>query len=130
MALVAKGGLILAYIVMNSFALKLQRRNEDVYGNTWVVYVEREKRFVDDLAERNGFVNRGEIAGFPGHFLLEHKTLRKRRVRRDAPQHTNSLLREPFVKFARQQKVLRRTKRGYFSDPYYKDQWYLNNSGK
>lgn len=130
MALVAKGGLILAYIVMNSFALKLQRRNEDVYGNTWVVYVEREKRFVDDLAERNGFVNRGEIAGFPGHFLLEHKTLRKRRVRRDAPEHTNSLLREPLVKFARQQKVLRRTKRGYFSDPYYKDQWYLNNSGQ
>ena len=120
MAFVAKGGLILAYLVFNSFALKLQRRNEDVYGNTWVVYVEREKRFVDELAEKNGFVNRGEISGFPGHFLFEHKTLGKRRVRRGAPQHTNSLLREPFVKFARQQKVLRRTKRGYFLDPYIK----------
>ena len=130
MAFVAKGGLLLACIVLNSVALKPQPRSGDVYGNSWVVYVEREKRFVDDLAERNGFINRGEIAGFAGHYLLEHKTLTRRRFRRDSPQHTGNLLRDPHVNFALQQKVLRRTKRGYFLDPYYKDQWYLNNSGK
>lgn len=131
MAFAAKGGLILACIVLNCVALKpLHRQRRDVYGNTWVVYVEREKRFVDDLAERNGFINRGEIEGFSGHYLLEHKTLAKRRFRRDATEHTDNLLREPHVKFAKQQKILRRTKRGYFLDPYYKDQWYLNNSGK
>lgn len=131
MAFVATGGLILACIVLNCVALKTQgSRRKDVYGNTWVVFVEREKRFVDDLAKRNGFINRGEIEGFSGHYLLEHKILPKRRLRRDATDHTNKLLREPHVKFALQQKILRRTKRGYFVDPYYKDQWYLNNSGK
>lgn len=133
MAFVATGGLILACIVLNCVALKTQgsrRSRKDVYGNTWVVFVEREKRFVDDLAKRNGFINRGEIEGFSGHYLLEHKILPKRRLRRDATDHTDKLLREPHVKFALQQKILRRTKRGYFVDPYYKDQWYLNNSGK
>lgn len=128
MAFAAKGGLLLACVVLNCVALK-PRSRRDVYGNSWVVYVEREKRFVDDLAERNGFINRGEIAGFSGHHLLEHKTLGRRRSRRHA-EHTDNLLREPHVKFALQQKILRRTKRGYFLDPYYKDQWYLNNSGK
>ena len=130
MAFVAKGGLLLACIVINCVcALKPRSRILDFYGNSWVVYVEREKRFVDDLAERNGFINRGEIAGFTGHHLLEHKTLGRRRFRRHVG-HTDNLLREPHVKFAVQQKILRRTKRGYFLDPYYKDQWYLNNSGK
>ena len=132
MAFAAKRGfIVLACIVLNCVALKPQRSSRrDVYGNTWVVYVEREKRFVDDLAERNGFINRGEIAGFDKHFLLEHKTLGQHRFRRDAAKHTENLLREPHVKFALQQKILSRTKRGYFSDPYYKDQWYLNNTGK
>jgi len=125
-----KGALLfIACMVLTSVALK-PRSRRDVYGNSWVVYVEREKRVVDDLAERNGFINRGEIAGFSGHYLLEHKTLGRRRFRRDAAEHTGNLLREPHVKFALQQKILRRTKRGYFLDPYYKDQWYLNNSGE
>ena len=131
MAFATKGGLILACIVLNCVAFKKQgSQRRDVYGNTWVVYVEREKRFVDDLAERHDFINRGEIEGFSGHYLLEHKTLAKRRFRRGVTDHTDKLLREPHVKFALQQKILRRTKRGYFLDPYYKYQWYLNNSGK
>lgn len=48
-----------------------------------MVYVEREKRFVDDLVERNGFVNRGEIVGFFGYFLFEYKIFRKWWVCRD-----------------------------------------------
>ena len=121
----------MACILLSCVALKPQRNSRrDVYSNTWVVHVEREKRFVDDLAERKGFINRGEIEGFNGHFLFEHKTLATRRSRRHAAEHTDNLLREPHVKFARQQKILRRSKRGYFLDPYYKDQWYLNNSGE
>lgn len=61
MAFAAKGGLILACIVLNCVAFKKQgSQRRDVYGNTWVVYVEREKRFVDDLAERHDFINRGK----------------------------------------------------------------------
>lgn len=130
MALSGERGFFLACVVLNYFAFKASgSQTRHVYGNTWVVYVEREKRFVDDLAERNGFINRGEIVGFSGHHLLEHKTLR-RRFRRHAPEHTDKLLREPHVKFALQQKILKRSKRGYFKDPFYKDQWYLNNSGQ
>lgn len=131
MGISAQSGIVLACILLSCVALKPQRNSRrDVYSNTWVVHVEREKRFVDDLAERKGFINRGEIEGFNGHFLFEHKTLATRRSRRHAAEHTDNLLREPHVKFARQQKILRRSKRGYFLDPYYKDQWYLNNSGE
>ena len=131
MGISAQRGIVLACILFSCVALKPQRNaRRDVYSNTWVVHVEREKRFVDDLAERKGFINRGEIEGFSGHFLFEHKTLATRRSRRHAAEHTDNLLREPHVKFARQQKILRRSKRGYFLDPYYKDQWYLNNSGE
>lgn len=128
MASAVKRGLFLACIVFVVFKVR-GSKTRHVYGNTWVVHVEKEKRFVDDLAERNGFINRGEIEGFSGHHLFEHKTL-KRRVRRDASGHTDKLLQEPHVKFALRQKILRRTKRGYFRDPYYKNQWYLNNSGQ
>lgn len=128
MASVVKRGIFFACIVFVVFKVRGSKERH-VYGNTWVVHVAKEKRFVDDLAERNGFINRGEIEGFSGHHLFEHKTL-KRRVHRDASGHTDKLLQEPHVKFALRQKILRRTKRGYFRDPYYKNQWYLNNSGK
>ena len=120
--------IFLACIVLNSVALQRRAIERDVYSNSWVVFIEKEKEFVDELAKRNGFLNRGEISGFDGHYLLEH--IYTRRSRRATAKHTETLLREPHVKFALQQKILRRTKRGYFLDPYYKDQWYLNNSGK
>lgn len=103
-------------------------RRGTVYSNSWVVRTERGSNYVNDLAEKHGFINRGEIAGFPGHHLLEHRTLPKR-TRRTIPEHTLNLLREPHVSFAKHQKVLWRSKRG-FLDPLYSDQWYLQNSGK
>lgn len=96
MIFVGKEGLFLVCIVLNLVVLKLRR---DVYGNLWVVYVEKEKWFVDDLVERNGFINRGEIVGFSGYYLFEYKIFGRCCFWWDVVEYIGNFLCEFYVKF-------------------------------
>lgn len=107
---------------------KRQHSKSALYSNQWVIVTPKDHKYVDLLAERYGFINRGQISSFEGYFLLEHKKLASR-TRRSLVTHTERLMRDPHVTFAVQQKILKRSKRG-FTDPLYKDQWHLNNTGK
>lgn len=100
-----------------------------LYTNTWVVYTEQGKEYVDRIARERGFINHGQQGGLEGYYLLEHKRVSKR-TRRSLDHHTEGFLSEPHIKYAEQQKILSRQKRGYFSDPMFKDQWYLQNTGE
>ena len=117
----------LLFLALTVYQLSTSDSSEGFYSNTWVLHTEEGKNHVDYLAEKHGFINTGEIEGFPGHYLLEHKHLK--RTRRTVPEYTLRLSSEPHVTFVKHLKVLRRTKRG-FLDPLYPDQWYLRNSGK
>lgn len=104
---------------------------EHLYSNTWAVHIEGGERKAREIADKHGFVFVRQIGSLEDHYLLEHKDVEKRRHRRSVEHH--SLLEgETFVRWVEQQKILRRTKRGFqdFSDPLFKDQWYLKNTGK
>ena len=51
---------------------------EKVYHNQFAVKVDGGKEAADQLAERHGLVNMGQIGGLDGHFLLESHKIEKR----------------------------------------------------
>lgn len=116
--------LVLAFCFVQSLSLATE-----LYSNTWVVYTEKGKEYVDKIARKRGFINYGQQGGLEGYYLLEHKRVSKR-TRRSLDHHTQDFLSEPHIKYAQQQKILSRKKRSYFPDPLFNDQWYLHNTGE
>ena len=101
---------------------------DNFFSNSWVVYTSKGSIYVEELSKRHGFLNRGQVGSLEGFYVLEHRGYSKR-LRRSLDSHTTRFLRDPHIKYARQQKILRRSKRD-FSDPLYTIQWYLNNTGR
>ena len=114
--------------VLNAFAEGRRHHKDNFYSNSWVVFSSRGSEYIDELAQRYGFINRGQVGSLDGFYILEHKTY-SNRLRRSTESHTANFLLDPHIRHALQQKILRRSKRE-FTDPLYVDQWYLNNSGR
>ncbi len=104
--------------------------NEPVYTNKWVVHIEDGVEKAEELARKHGFKFHGQIGGLEDYYLLEHSDVQKR-TRRSVERHS-LLSNEPIVRWAEQQKILKRSKREFqdFTDPLFKDQWYLKNRGR
>ena len=121
--------LILLLMLGHEISAKITGDSENkFYSNSWVIVTPKDASYVNMLAEMHDFVNKGQLGALEGHFLLEHKRI-SGRTRRSLVTQTQRLMRDPYVTFAAQQKILKRKKRG-FSDPLYNSQWYLNNTGK
>lgn len=118
---------LLLWLSLVLFARGRRHFKDNIYSNSWVVFTLKDSKYVEDLAKRHGFIYRGQVGSLDGFHILEHKSISKR-MRRSVDFHTNSFLRETHIKYALQQKILRRSKRR-FSDPLYTIQWYLNNTG-
>lgn len=104
--------------------------SEHLYSNTWAVHLEGGERKAREIAEKNGFNFVRKFSSFEDYYLFEHKDVENRRNRRSIEHHSR-LEREPTVRWAEQQKILKRTKRGFqdFTDPLFAEQWYLKNRG-
>ena len=105
--------------------------SEHLFSNTWAVHLEGGERMARDIAEKHGFIFIRQIGGLEDHYLLEHSKVENRRSRRSL-EHHSLLESEPNVHWVEQQKILKRTKRGFqdFTDPLFTEQWYLKNRGK
>lgn len=106
------------------------------YSSQWAVHIEGGNQVADAVAERNGFVNLGEI--FPDYYHFEHKRIVKRSLK-PSDEHHNNLLSEPNVRWAKQQTIRSRKKRDFLqprdlgpepltilNDPRWQQMWYLN----
>lgn len=103
---------------------------EHLYSNTWAVHVDGGEAKAKDIAEKHGFNFVIPIGSLKDHYLFEHSAVETRRRRRSV-EHHKLLENEPSVQWLAQQKILKRSKRGFhdFSDPLFGDQWYLKNKG-
>merc|ERR1712106_764145 len=82
-----------------------------VYQNQFAVKVEGGKEAADDLADKHGLVNLGQVGALEGHFLLESHMLEK--MSAEPCLTTQGLLStDPAVLWCEQQTTLARTKRG------------------
>lgn len=101
-----------------------------VFTNTWVVELHNghDERTAQEIADENQFTFIGPVGSLPNHYIFECKGINKR-SRRSADDRHKNLLSHKKVLHAEQQKLLSRRKRG-FSDPLFKDQWYLKNTGE
>ncbi len=103
---------------------------EPVFTNRWAVHTEHGVEKAEELALKHGFKFHGQIGGLKDYYLFEHSAVQTRSRR--SLEHHNRLSSEPIVRWVEQQKVLKRTKREFrdFTDPLFKDQWYLKNRGE
>ncbi|XP_063242489.1 furin-like protease 2 [Bacillus rossius redtenbacheri] len=125
-------------------------RQQPVFHNQFAVLVPAGARSADLIARRHGFDNLGQIGQLPGYFLFEHRHVHKRSLS-PSQLHIDKLSSEPGVQWAQQQHEKVRKKRDVprdppapprpprgeqpldpaaFTDPLYKDQWYLNGGAK
>jgi len=102
-----------------------------LFTNSWAVQLNpAEVAQADRIAEGHGFENLGQIGNLEGFFHFKHKQLAKRQ-KRAIKEKTRKLMKEKAIVWAEQQHLLdRRRKDGIPTDPKFKEQWYLYNSGQ
>jgi hypothetical protein len=112
---------------------RLRDEAPPVYTNVWGVEVDGGRRAADALAEKYGFINKGQVGILKDiyEFVLP-ETEYGRHTRSTTPyqQLTESLKQEVTVRFAEQQVVMSVAKKGYqvATDPDWPLQWFLLNS--
>eukprot|EP00111_Clytia_hemisphaerica_P007554 TCONS_00021941-protein len=134
------------YLIIN--IVKTEDFDKVHMTNSWAVHIENgNNEIADQVAEKHGFSNVGQIGSLPGYFHFVHKKTgkRSRRKRRDVTENkTFTLLEDDKVKWVERQHVLERDKRGVvpeyiptthaegyiIRDPLFSEQWYLNNVGQ
>jgi len=104
-------------------------RAHNYYTNTWAVHIEGGAQHAKSVAERHNFVFEGQVGSLDDIYHLRHHEVSKR-SKRSADIHHQLLESHPSVKWLEQQKILKRRKRGFFSDPLWENQWYLKNEGQ
>jgi len=82
------------------------------FSNEFAVYVPSGPAVADQLAEKHGFHNTGQIGDLQDYYLFEHRRLSKRSANQSA-HHNLLLTQEPEVKWFEQQRELRRVKRDF-----------------
>jgi len=119
-----------------------------ILTNSYLIefHQDTDRALADQIASRNGFINAGPVFGSQQHYHFIHKKSPHLRTRRDTSSiHRSIVAKESLIKKAEQQHGFRRAKRGYVSvdelkkqfpnyeppsDPYFKNQWYLRNTGQ
>ena len=99
------------------------------FTNKWAVRIQGGERVAREVAEKNNFIFHGQLGSLEDYYHLEHKSV-SRRSRRSADGHGALLENHPDVLWVEQQRIKKRVKRGYFSDPLFSQQWYLKNDGE
>jgi proprotein convertase subtilisin/kexin type 2 len=119
----------------------------NILTNSFLVqfHADTARPLADQIAHRNGFINRGPVTGSKQHYHFVHTRSPHVRTRRDTSIHHSFMSRESLVKNIQQQHGYLRHKRGLRSvgdltkqfpdyktpnDPYFKNQWYLRNTGQ
>lgn len=118
----------LAFVYLMVYKIvKSEHAHERSFTNTWAIRTDSEET-AKQIARRHNFVYRGQIGGLKGYYLLEQKSVPKRR-RRSTDHHTRVLSDDPAIRWSQQQRILKRVKRE-FKDPLFREQWYLKNTGE
>ena len=140
---------LLWVLIQGDHSLENNEIDGKVYTNSWAVQLDtHEQSVADRVAMSFGFENRGAIANLAGYFHFVHGQTGSRQ-KRSADHYTQPLLKHPRVRWAKQQTLLFRYKRGfealeqtrsrnrrtqenrrYFDDPEWPKQWYLYDNGE
>lgn len=137
-AFIRSGGLIVG-TVQRKHAHVLYKKTDAGYTrhtDSWVVHINDGHEIASKIAQEHDLINHGQIGDLVDLFYLEHRdnnadvtNKTSRRLRRAARGVHAALAAHPRVLWMEQQRLRRRFKRGYFSDPLYEKQWYLENKG-
>ncbi|KAK9702476.1 Peptidase S8 pro-domain [Popillia japonica] len=71
-------------------------RTPPLFNNEFAVHIPEGHAAANDVADRHGFVNRGQVGSLKGYYLFEHKHVHKRSTEANDFYH-RSLLKEPQV---------------------------------
>lgn len=88
-----------------------------IYHNEFAVWIPNGKGIADSIADKHGFVNRGQIGSLKNYYLFEHPHVRKRSVEH-SHEHKTKLQNEEEVKWVQQQHERVRVKRDFSSPSF------------
>lgn len=92
-------------------------RPDPIYNNEFAVHIPNGGPDVADvIADKHGFINKGQVGSLKGYYLFEHKHVHKRSLEANDFYH-QSLVTEPQVHWVQQQHEKRRKKRDYDPTP-------------
>ncbi|XP_076443257.1 neuroendocrine convertase 1-like [Babylonia areolata] len=126
-------------VVLAYHGSSLGLKSEDHFVNEWAAHIPGGLEHARDVAEQHSFGLVGPIENFADYYILRRHDV-PGRCRRSAHHHTRRLVEDGQVTWAEQQVARSRVKRGVdddnvhragrtsFNDPYYKDEWYLEES--
>lgn len=100
----------------------------EIYTRSWVIEVKDGIDKAKMVARELDLEFNGPLGSLQNLYHVQHK-IHERRLRRRTEETHQLLKAHTHVSFAEQQKLLIRKRRGYFSDPLYKKQWYIENQG-
>ncbi|XP_050300640.1 furin-like protease 2 [Anthonomus grandis grandis] len=89
-------------------------RDSPVFLNEFAVHIPEGDATADVMAEKHGFINKGQIGSLKGFYLFEHQRIRKRSVKANDDIH-KTLQSEPQILWVQQQHEKKRKKRDYVS---------------
>ncbi|XP_041369645.1 furin-like protease kpc-1 isoform X2 [Gigantopelta aegis] len=93
------------------------------YTDTWAVHMEGGEKTARLVAQKYGFIYRGQI--MPDYYHFQHRKVAKRSIQPSTYHHT--LASDPQVRWLEQQVAKKRVKRhSNFNDPKWPMMWYLN----
>ncbi|XP_066921515.1 neuroendocrine convertase 1-like [Clytia hemisphaerica] len=121
---------ILTSLYITIFAT-LHHHGTGKYTNTWVVEViDDHPDTVRKVTEELDLHYHGPVGSLKNIHVVQHKTLESG-LNRTSDEHHKKIVVHDKVLYARQEQILNRKKRGYIrSDPDYKKQWFLKNTGQ
>lgn len=108
----------------------LTQQSKDLYANTWVIELTDDHPDTIKRVSADLFLHyHGPVGGMHNHHVVQHRTLETGK-NTTADIHHKIITSHRNVKFAQQEKILSRKKRGGDDDPLFENQWYLKNTGE
>lgn len=135
--------ILILYILLVGFIqeilpllLKGQNQPYQHFANTWVLQINGDEHAARMTSKKLGFKYLGPMGSLKNYYMVQHYRNRSKRSKRNVELKSRTLNSFPLrngnfrISSVQQQRILSRQKRDYTEDPLYKDQWYLNNTGK
>ncbi|XP_055929177.1 furin-like isoform X1 [Argiope bruennichi] len=125
------------FIILLIFQLiqNIQSEETKIHTNEFAVHIKGGENVAKEIAQKYGFVHKGQIGSLKNYYLFEHRKIQKRSLS-PSLEHCKILESDSSVLWFEQQEVKRRVKRSIsrksfltFHDPLYPEQWFLHDGG-
>lgn len=114
--------------VIGADGYKQFQNHEKMYSNRWVIEMPGGEEKVKELIrDEVNLTYIGPVGSLDNFYIIKYDSLEESKQNPDILYQR--LSRRHQIQYPQQQEILSRSKRSFFKDPLYSQQWYLENQG-